>query len=75
MQDLIQEGNIGLMKAIEKFGPGATASLLMRLGGYARRCRELFPTRAASIRVPMHMGDKIRKMAHCCKVLFCRARS
>ena len=46
--DLIQEGNIGLMKAVDKFEyRAATNSLPTRRGGFARRSLDRLPTRRA----------------------------
>ena len=46
--DLIQEGNIGLMKAVDKFGTAvATSSRPMRRGGSGRRSPVRSPTRRA----------------------------
>ena len=45
---LIQEGNIGLMKAVDKFGiAAATSSRRTRRGGSARRSPAQLPTRRA----------------------------
>src|SRR5687767_10408190 len=58
--DLINEGNIGLMKAVDRFNPSKGAKLSTYASWWIKQSiRRAISDQSKTIRLPVHVGDKL----------------
>ena len=68
--DLISEGNIGLMKAVERFDPNKGGKLSTNAAWWIKQSiKRALANQSKTIRLPVHMVDKISKMRRVAMVL------
>src|ERR1700712_5710311 len=61
--DLINEGNIGLMKAVERFDPAKGGKLSTYGSWWSKQSiKRALANQSKTIRLPVHLVDKISKM-------------
>src|ERR1700686_4668440 len=61
--DLVSEGNIGLMKAVERFDPAKGGKLSTYAAWWIKQSiKRALANQSKTIRLPVHLVDKISKM-------------
>jgi RNA polymerase primary sigma factor len=61
--DLISEGNIGLMKAVERFDPAKDGKLSTYGAWWIKQAiKRALANQSKTIRLPIHLADKIARM-------------
>ena len=61
--DLVSEGNIGLMKAVERFDPAKGAKLSTYSSWWIKQAmKRALANQSKTIRLPVHLVDKLSKM-------------
>jgi RNA polymerase primary sigma factor len=61
--DLISEGNIGLIKAIERFDPAKRAKLSTYAAWWIKQSiKRALSNQGKTIRLPVHLGEKVAKV-------------
>jgi RNA polymerase primary sigma factor len=69
--ELINEGNIGLMKGVERFEPGKGAKLSTYASWWIKQSiRRALAEQGRTIRLPVHMVDKMASMRRVVSMLF-----
>lgn len=64
LSDLVSEGNLGLIKAVERFRPLKGAKFSTYASFWIRqRIRRALSNQARTIRIPVHQLDRLRKVA------------
>lgn len=63
-EDLIAEGNVGLIKAVERFDPEQGSKLSTYAVWWIKQCiKRALGNQGRTIRLPIHMQDKMAKLA------------